>query len=73
MKTIHDEVEDAVDMLRMVRERETAGRSFASVRREHGDDVYRAVRDECVRRGRGQIELTVVAEDGRGGIVCEIE
>jgi hypothetical protein len=71
MKTIHDE--DAVDMLRMVRECETAGRSFASVRRENGDDVYRAVRDECVRRGRGQIELRVVAENDRGGIVCEVD
>lgn len=72
MRSIHDEVETAAEMLRLVRECETAGRSFADVRREYGEDVYRAVRDECVRRGRGQVGLTVVAEDDRGGIVCEL-
>jgi hypothetical protein len=62
---------DLIDVL--VLQCESGGRSFSDVRREHGDDVYRAVRDECVRRGRGQIELRVVAENDRGGIVCEVD
>lgn len=66
----NDQRIDLIDVL--VLQCESGGRSFSGVRREHGDDVYRAVRDECVRRGRGQIELLVVAENDRGGIVCEV-
>ena len=43
---------------------ETNGRTFADVRRIYGDDTYRAVRDECVRRGRGAVELQAVECDG---------
>lgn len=34
------------------------GKSFSSVKREYGHDVYRIVRDRCVADGRGAMELT---------------
>ena len=43
---------------------ERYGRTFADVRRVYGDETYRTVRDECVRRGRGTAELTATEVDG---------
>lgn len=48
------------------------GRSFSSVRREYGDDAYRAVRDECVRQGRGQFIASEVTEYSDGTIEVRI-
>lgn len=54
----------------LVDECECHGRSFRSVRKEHGREVYEAVRDECVRRGRGSMTLDAYESDGV--IVAEI-
>lgn len=60
---------DQSQILALAVQCESHGKSFSSIRTEHGEAVYFAVRDLCVSRGRGKFEAEIAAEDSASGTI----